>query len=1195
VAKTGLYTIWGMTEGDVASSSVRNLCMTGGGRAVAGDAKMTTASWTGNTNHLYGIASNWDPSGPPTEQAIFGTVGSGHYTIDVSTFFSPGAWLFTDDQDYVFNQASGILTFGGSGIKVAAGSATINAAAALNFQGEATAGNVAINSSGNTRFRQESDAGEAVIEVTGGTFYFQDDSSAAQATIQVSAGRMDFEDGSSAGTSEIVNEASIGFNNPASAAGATITNQGTLTFSDEATAGSATITSDDRVRFQDKSGLGDAVLSGDGDVTFTDRSSAGTGRIENNDGEVEFQFFSTAADSEIVQSDGILSFNDLSTAGNSLITIADGYLEFYGDATAGEAEIHSEGVVAFHDHSTAGSAAIDADWISFENSATAGDATIVAEDVTFTFFADAGSAQITSNSFDFEDYSSAGSANLIVNDEIEFYGESSAGSATIVMHQSGSFYAQSTAGTAIIDNRDDIYVGDQTTLANATVTTRAGAEVYLDGDASGGAAAFITEAGGLVDFSGSDGPGDDGINTAGTFAGAGIYDIGANTIRLGGNNANATLTGTIDGDGTIIKVGTGRQVLAGDNTFAGGTFVNGGTLRVDGSILNAAIVNSGGTLEGNGVVDGLVTINSGGRLGAGASAGELTTNGVVLKAGAIFEAEIGGTAAGSTYDQLAVSGGVTLGGATLDASLIGGFQPSASGAQSFVIIDNDGADAVSGTFAGLAEGATFTASNRFFTISYKGGTGNDVVLTSAGARVAGTAGNDTISGSAAPSGQPKTTAFADTISGLAGNDVIAAGAGNDTINGGTGTDIAVYGGAWKDYLVTRSGSTYTVKDLRSGSPDDTDTLTNVEQLRFSNGTFAIASTLRDAPAGATIGVRKAVEAKAFSFNAAALLTDADTPLGDDLTFDATGLPAWLKLDAATGVFSGKPGFADDTAGKTISVTATDLHGASVTRSFTLQVTDVKDIIVGSAKKNKLTGDKGVDDIRGLGGNDTLSGKGGKDILNGGDGNDLLIGGGGGDRHIGGKGKDTASYQDMTAKVVASLANAKANKGAANGDTYGGVENLTGGAKGDVLNGSDGANVIKGLAGNDTLKGLKGNDRLEGGLGRDTLTGGGNADAFVFRSLKDSPAKKNAFDLITDFSRKQGDRIDLSAIDAKTGKKNQAFTFIEDAAFSKTKGELRYEKFAKSTFVYGDVNGDGKADLKIQIAKAIDLKLGDFVV
>jgi subtilisin-like proprotein convertase family protein len=49
--------------------------------------------------------------------------------------------------------------------------------------------------------------------------------------------------------------------------------------------------------------------------------------------------------------------------------------------------------------------------------------------------------------------------------------------------------------------------------------------------------------------------------------------------------------------------------------------------------------------------------------------------------------------------------------------------------QKFVIINNDLSDAITGTFSGLAEGATNTAGGYKFAISYVGGTGNDVVLT----------------------------------------------------------------------------------------------------------------------------------------------------------------------------------------------------------------------------------------------------------------------------------------------------------------------------------------------------------------------------------------------------------------------------------------------------------------------------------
>ncbi len=74
----------------------------------------------------------------------------------------------------------------------------------------------------------------------------------------------------------------------------------------------------------------------------------------------------------------------------------------------------------------------------------------------------------------------------------------------------------------------------------------------------------------------------------------------------------------------------------------------------------------------------------------------------------MFEAELGGLTTCSGYDQLNVTGTVALGTTTtLSASLFGGYTPAAVG-NSYTIINNDGTDAVTGTFAGLAEGATFT-------------------------------------------------------------------------------------------------------------------------------------------------------------------------------------------------------------------------------------------------------------------------------------------------------------------------------------------------------------------------------------------------------------------------------------------------------------------------------------------------------
>jgi Ca2+-binding RTX toxin-like protein len=122
------------------------------------------------------------------------------------------------------------------------------------------------------------------------------------------------------------------------------------------------------------------------------------------------------------------------------------------------------------------------------------------------------------------------------------------------------------------------------------------------------------------------------------------------------------------------------------------------------------------------------------------------------------------------------------------------------------------------------------------------------------------------------------------------------------------------------------------------------------------------------------------------------------------------------------------------------------------------------------------------------GDDKLAGAGGNDLLIGGIGDDSLDGGAGGDALNGGAGNDTASYAASSAAVTASLADPAGNAGDAAGDTYAGIENLTGGSANDVLTGDGNANVLSGGAGD---------DRLDGGAGDDTLNGGAGDDIFVF--------------------------------------------------------------------------------------------------
>ncbi|MDX1409088.1 MAG: hypothetical protein R3330_13160, partial [Saprospiraceae bacterium] len=86
------------------------------------------------------------------------------------------------------------------------------------------------------------------------------------------------------------------------------------------------------------------------------------------------------------------------------------------------------------------------------------------------------------------------------------------------------------------------------------------------------------------------------------------------------------------------------------------------------------------------------------------------------------------------HDQVDVAGTIDLSTSpVLEVLLRNAYVPTLD--QEFVIINNDGVDAVTGTFSGLAEGATINVGNVEFEISYVGGDGNDVVLTAVSVNV----------------------------------------------------------------------------------------------------------------------------------------------------------------------------------------------------------------------------------------------------------------------------------------------------------------------------------------------------------------------------------------------------------------------------------------------------------------------------
>ena len=79
--------------------------------------------------------------------------------------------------------------------------------------------------------------------------------------------------------------------------------------------------------------------------------------------------------------------------------------------------------------------------------------------------------------------------------------------------------------------------------------------------------------------------------------------------------------------------------------------------------------------------------------------------------------------------------------------------------------------------------------------------------------------------------------FLDKTVSLVVNDTIKGQPGTDFFDGGLGIDTVVYSGPQERYSITKSGNRYVVSEP-TGS-DDTDYLSNIERLQFSNGKVAL--------------------------------------------------------------------------------------------------------------------------------------------------------------------------------------------------------------------------------------------------------------------------------------------------------------------------------------------------------------------
>jgi Ca2+-binding RTX toxin-like protein len=503
-----------------------------------------------------------------------------------------------------------------------------------------------------------------------------------------------------------------------------------------------------------------------------------------------------------------------------------------------------------------------------------------------------------------------------------------------------------------------------------------------------------------------------------------------------------------------------------------------------------------------------------------------------------------------------------------------------------------------------------------------GGQGADTLIGSArNDQILGGEGDDRLEGKAGD----------DTLDGGAGNDTLIDTAGSGTLWGGVGDDVLIVSrttGVGPDYITVEGedGNDDATVDLAAFSVVNVNMGAGDDIVRLDGLLTGVWSTLGAGQDSILVGGRVLGSGGAFG------VTDFAVGDGGD-RIDWTALAAGLiGYQAGTSLFAnGYARLVQNGADTRIEI---DQDGAGRLYGFegvaTLEKVDSARLTafnLGIVPQSTAT--SANDWVQGGAGADVIDlSAGGDDLAEGNGGNDYFYFGGAftaADRVNGGAGTDSVGLLgNYNLTLGANSLSGVENFSLLSGTAAGGTEHVSyaittvdanvpaggrltvyagglladeslffngyaetdgalsvyGGAGNDTFAGGPANDAFVGGAGDDTMYGLGGMDWLEGGLGADTMRGGPGNDLFVYQSAAESTAAKT--DHILDFEY-VSDHIDLTRIDANTGVGgDQAFSFIGDSAFSHTAGELRAYQSGASWFVEGDVNGDGNADLVIQV-------------
>ena len=433
---------------------------------------------------------------------------------------------------------------------------------------------------------------------------------------------------------------------------------------------------------------------------------------------------------------------------------------------------------------------------------------------------------------------------------------------------------------------------------------------------------------------------------------------------------------------------------------------------------------------------------------------------------------------------------------------------------------------------------------------------------------------------------------ANQLDGRAGDDVLRGGAGDDTLVGGAGADTMT-GGTGNDIYWVDNAADVVRESSGAGGGIDTVMLTGDAVASYAAGAgiewVKVADTGADAHVTGNGLDNTIITARCDDTVAGGAGDDTiETGSGADVLTGGAGddyLDGGRGADTMSGG-AGNDWYLVDSAKDTVTEKTdegTDTVQASVSYGLTanveaLQLVGMAKNGTGNALDNTIDGNDADNRIDGGKGADTMAGNGGNDVYLVDNALDKVV-------EDSGNGIDRVET-GLSWTLGDNVENLRLNGTA---DVSGTGNNIA-----NVVTGNDGDNALSGLAGDDVLAGGKGADRLTGGEGMDKLTGGAGADVFVFTALGDSTVDPAGRDTITDFSHADGDRIDLSGIDAN-GAGSAAAAFHFASAFDGTAGALIVTGKAGAWLVQGDIDGDKVADLAIMVASKVAPVEADFVL